>query len=181
MKGTIARGCGPHRAVLEALVERGDRSADTPAALDHLATCGGCERELTELALTVAALRRASRDVLAAPVPVVPAARIDALARRPDRRWSWRLELGGLLAGAAIAALVVIPGSPSVFPGWGDAAASRSVTSTWLAAETRIAATPDTRPFAAPAAVPPRYPDGLIRPRKEVLPTDATPRELEPT
>ena len=70
--------CRRHRPVLVDLVDHGERGPATPAALDHLATCRPCERELTELALTIAALRRAGA----------------AYRRAADR--------GGLVAGGAL-------------------------------------------------------------------------------
>ena len=72
----LAHACRPHRGVLEALVERGERGPTVGAALDHLETCATCERDLTELALTVAALRRAGRELRAAPVPEPSPARL---------------------------------------------------------------------------------------------------------
>jgi hypothetical protein len=47
--------------------------------------------------------------------------------------------------------------------------------------EHRLAVTPDTAPIAAVRSLPPRYPEGLLRPWKEVPTTDATARELEPS
>ena len=174
--------CRRHRRALEAFVDRGERGPTTPAALEHLARCAPCERELTELALTIVALRRAGRELRAAPVPVVPPARIEALTVRRRSPWSFRFQLGSMLAGTAIAALVVLPqvnrsehpASDALMPVRARAAA------TWQVAESRLAAAPDRPSFAAPSAVRPRYPEGLTRPWKEVFPTDATPREFEP-
>ena len=40
---------------------------------------------------------------------------------------------------------------------------------------------PDTASFSARGmTVPPRYPDGLLRPWKEVSPSDAIPRDRQP-
>lgn len=179
---TLARGCRPHRAALEALVEHGERDDATPAALDHLGICSTCEAELTELALTVSALRHVGRELRLAPVPAPSPRRVAALAAPRRGPWSWRLQVGGLLTGAAIAALVVLPRSSS--PAWsaGDAleSARPAVVATWRIAETRIAAEPDTPSFSAPGSVPPRYPEGLIRPWKEVAQNDATPRGFAP-
>jgi hypothetical protein len=176
----IARACRPHRPALEALVEHGERGPETPSALDHLGTCRTCERELTELALTVAALRHAGRELRAVPVPAPPSARIVALASARRSPWSWRLQVGSLLTGAAIAALVVIP---RMGPGTGGTITESirpPVTAGWRMAESRIAAEPDIPSFSVPGAVPPRYPEGLLRPWKEVSPSDATPREFRP-
>jgi hypothetical protein len=50
--------CVVHRPVLIDFVEHRAIGPDSPAALDHLARCGTCERDLSEVAQTVIALRR---------------------------------------------------------------------------------------------------------------------------
>jgi hypothetical protein len=178
-----ARACRPHRGVLEALVERGERGPGIAAALDHLESCATCERDLTELALTVAALRRAGRELRAAPVPDPAPARVAALAVPRRSGWSWRVQLGGLLTGAAIAALVVVPraGTGLAISSDGLEPGRPTVTASWRLAEAHLARTPDTASFSARGlSVPPRYPDGLLRPWKEVSPTDAVPRDRQP-
>lgn len=179
----LAHACRPHRGVLEALVERGERGPTVGAALDHLETCAACERDLTELALTVAALRRAGRDLRAAAVPQPSPARVAALAVPRRSGWSWRIQLGGLLTGAAIAALVVVPraGTGINVSSDGLEPARPSVTASWRIAEAHLARTPDTASFSARGlTVPPRYPDGLLRPWKEVPQSDAIPRDRQP-
>jgi hypothetical protein len=178
----LASACRPHRASLEALVAHGERGPATPAALDHLSTCVVCERDLTELALTVAALRRAGRELLAAPIPTPTRSSVAALTAPRKTGWSLRLQLGGLITGAAIAALVVVPRTSTAVRSTSDAEAfSRpAVTAVWRLAESRIAAEPDSPSFSAVSAVPPRYPEGLLRPWKEVASTDATPRAFRP-
>ena len=179
----LAHACRPHRGVLEALVERGERGPAIGAALDHLETCATCERDLTELALTVAALRRAGRELRAAPVPQPAPARVAALAVPRRTGWSWRMQLGGLLTGAAIAALIVVPRAGTPIPVSSDALepARPSVSASWRLAEAHLARTPDTASFSARGmTVPPRYPDGQIRPWKEVPQSDAIPRERQP-
>lgn len=178
-----SRACRPHRRLLEDLIERGERGPGTPAALEHLERCDACERELTELALTVATLRRAGRELRLAPVPRVGPARIAALARKRRSPWAWRLQLSSLLTGAAIAAVIV--GPQFSLPGRATSDAlvggQPAATATWRVAESRLAAAPDTPSFAAAGTLPPRYPEGLSRPWKEVFPTDATPPEFEPS
>jgi anti-sigma factor RsiW len=178
----LATACRPHRASLEAFVAHGERGPATPAALDHLSTCDACERDLTELALTVAALRRAGRELLAAPVPSPTRSSVAALAAPRRTGWSLRLQLGGLITGAAIAALVVVPRTSTPLRSTSDAEGiSRpAITAVWRLAESRIAAEPDTPSFSVVSAVPPRYPEGLLRPWKEVSSTDATPRAFRP-
>ena len=173
--------CRRHRRALEAFVDRGERGPGTPAALEHLARCAPCERELTELALTITALRRAGRELHAAPVPVIAPARVAALTARPRSPWSFRFQLGSLVTGAAIAAMVVLPqAGGSARPASDGLTPAQTTTAGWRVAEIRLAAAPDDPSFAALSALPPRYPEGLTRPWKEVFPTDATPREFEP-
>jgi hypothetical protein len=142
---------------------------------------------VTELALTIAALRRAGSAYRALHVPetapaVAPFARTLARARRgPD--WGRRLQLGSLLTSAGIAAMLVAPHVglmperpiPEAAPATKPAAVI-----TWQQAEQRLASTPDPGPRAV-VVLPPRYPEGLVRPWKEVPATDASPRELEPS
>jgi hypothetical protein len=178
----LASACRPHRDSLEALVAHGERGPATPAALDHLSACGACERDLTELALTVAALRRAGRELLAAPVPSPTRSSVAALAAPRKTGWSLRLQLGSLITGAAIAALVVVPRTTTALRSTSDAdeLSRPAVTAVWRLAESRIAAEPDKPSFSAVSTLPPRYPEGLLRPWKEVSPTDATPRVFRP-
>jgi hypothetical protein len=188
--GRPATSCRRHRPVLVDLVDRGERGPGTPAALDHLAVCGACERELTELALTIAALRRAGTAYRALRVPetapaaarLVPAGRAQATPlRKPD--WGRRLQLGSLLTSAGIAAMLVAPHVGLVpEPPITDAAPARkpAVVVPWQQAERRLAATPDPGSRAV-LVLPPRYPEGLLRPWKEVPAPDASPRELEPS
>ena len=180
---TLAHACRPHRGVLEALVERGERGPTVGAALDHLETCATCERDITDLALTVAALRRAGRELRSAAVPQPSPARVAALAVPRRSGWSWRIQLGGLLTGAAIAALIVVPRAGSGLTATTDALepARPGVTAGWRLAEAHLAMTPDTASFSARGmSVPPRYPDGMLRPWKEVPQSDAIPRERQP-
>ncbi len=177
--------CRLHRSVLVDLVDRGERGAGTAAALDHLDTCPPCEREITELALTIVALRRAGAAYRALDVPDAPP--VAAVAQRvmPRRRpWSWRMQLGGLMTSAAIAALLVAPrvgllplerSAPDRAPLHAPGVLS------WQAVEHRLAVSPDVASLAAVRSLPPRYPEGLIRPWKEVPATDAVARELEPS
>jgi hypothetical protein len=171
--------CARHLPALVDLVDRGERGPDTDAALDHLGGCGRCRDEVTELALTVAALRRVSTAYRAIPAPVI------ARPAVPERRrpWAWRAQLGGLITSAGIAALLVAPQI-----GLGPSGASFTVDApgrppapAWRSAEQRIAASPDTAPWAAASdSVIPRYPDGRLRPWKEVPSNDADARGLDP-
>ena len=180
--------CDRHRPALLDLVDRGERGDGIGEALDHLALCPACEREMTEVALAVHALRRVGREVRAAPVPVVGAERVARLATRRRDRWGWRLQLGSLAAGAALVAVVVAPRvGVGPAPAYTDSLMPdrpAAIATPWRAAEARVAAAPDSSPVSAPSAtgtLPPRYPEGHTRPWKEVLPTDATPREFSPS
>jgi hypothetical protein len=185
---TAAAACRRHRPVLVDLVDHGERGPATPAALDHLATCRPCERELTELALTIAALRRAGAAYRRLPVAEasLPAASIvvtNATAISRGRRARDRaFHLGGLAASAGIAALLVAPHvgfvPPRAIP---EAAPARpAAVVTWQQVENRLASSPDI-PSVAVVILPPRYPEGRTRPWKEVPSSDATARELEPS
>ncbi|HYO42070.1 MAG TPA: hypothetical protein VES19_02625 [Candidatus Limnocylindrales bacterium] len=176
--------CRAHRPVLVDLVDHGERGPATVVALDHVDTCVRCEREITELALTIAALRRAGAAYRALTVPDAPHAAAVARAVRPrPRPWPWRMQLGGLMTSAAIAALLVaprvglVPAQPAPVPVPLHPAGVVS----WQAVEHRLAITPDVAPVAAVRPLPPRYPEGLTRPWKEVPPADAAARELEPS
>ncbi|OGO59048.1 MAG: hypothetical protein A2V85_01435 [Chloroflexi bacterium RBG_16_72_14] len=180
-----ASPCDRHRPALLDLVDRGERGAATDPALDHLAVCRACEQELTQVALAVHALRRVGREIRAVPVPVVAAERVVRLATRRRDAWSWRLQLGSLAAGAAIVAVMVAPRvgvGPS--PAYTDSLMPdrpAAIATLWRAAEARIAASPDSSSVSATGTLPPRHPEGLLRPWKEVFPTDATPRGLVPS
>jgi anti-sigma factor RsiW len=180
--------CQRHRPSLLDLVDRGERGPGTAEALDHLAVCHACEQELTEVALTIAALRRTGSEVRAASVPAIPDADVRRLAVRPQGSprdsWSWRLQLGSLVAGAAIAAVAVAPWvgvGPRSSNGVSIVASHPVVNATWLGAEARLAARPDHPSRPATISVSPRYPEGLSRPWEEVPASDATPREFEPS
>lgn len=178
-----ATACDRHRPALLDFVDRGERGPGTPAALDHLATCDLCERELTEIALAIIALRRVRNEARAVPVPVPSSERVAHLVAGRADPWRWRLQLGGLLASAAIAAIIVAPRvgvGPSTDAAVSLMPARPAAAIIWRAAEDRIAAAPDSPPVAQAGTLPLRYPEGQSRPWKEVLPTDATPREFEP-
>jgi hypothetical protein len=174
--------CRRHRTALIDFVDRRERGPRTPAALDHLARCQRCEDDMAGYALTIVALRRAGRELAAVPVPVADVTRVVPPAPRPSG-WSWRLQVGGLLTCAAIVGLVVLPRPPSsTSPDAGALSEFRPApAAAWRLAESRLAARPDVRPMAAIGTLPPRYPDGLTRPWKEVPATDASQHGPEPS
>ena len=51
-------GCSAHRTALAAFVEQSERGPATDVAFEHLDRCRRCQAELTELLLTVHAVRR---------------------------------------------------------------------------------------------------------------------------
>lgn len=186
---TVADACRRHRPVLVDLVDHGERGPATPTALDHLAGCRACERELTELALTIAALRRAGAAYRRLPVADAPSRAVPnliaSLTLRPASRrhvGHRSLHLGGLVASAGIAALLAAPhvglvpsrATPETAP------ARPAAVTTWQRVEHQLASSPDIPPVAV-VILPPRYPEGRTRPWKEVPSSDATVRELEPS
>jgi hypothetical protein len=125
--------CVVHRPALVDFVERQALGPDSPAALDHLARCAPCERDLSEVALTVIALRRLGdhvRDVQA-PHDGWPTLRerIERSQRAADEAAGrFRRAFGSALVALAVVALVAIPsltgtvtsgidGSGAVVPG----------------------------------------------------------------
>ena len=180
MTGTLA--CRRHRAALLDFVDRRERGPKTPAALDHLERCDRCEREMAEYALTIVALRRAGRELAAVPVPATSAMRIRTAPGRD--RWSWRLQAGSMLTATAIAAVLIVPGLSSTRVDEVDPGSPVRVHTVepWRSAEARLAALPDTPSYAAiQQSLPQRYPDGRIRPWKEVPRSDAIPRAVKPS
>lgn len=176
--------CRAHRPVLVDLVDHGERGEGTAAALEHLDTCTPCEREITELALTIAALRRVGAAYRALEVPETPRPAVVARAVTARRRpWSWRMQLGGLATSAAIAALLVAPrvGLVPPRPAVERVPQHPAGVVSWQAVEHRLAVSPDVPPLGTVRTLPPRYPEGLTRPWKEVPATDAAARELEPS
>ena len=111
------------------------------------AACDRCRDEVTELALTVAALRRAGARATA-PLPVprrCPPGRRAAGAAPPVgvARRSWAASI----TSAGIAALLVVPPPASGVAratGRRGARPARRVTAHWRSAEQHIAAQPDT-------------------------------------
>lgn len=132
--------CVIHRPALVDFVERRALGPDSPAALDHLARCGRCERDLSEVAQTVIALRRlgARTGHIEVPADGWPTlrARIERSQRAADeaaRRF--RRVFGGAVVALAVVAMVAVPSlTGTVTSGLGDGLAlapgTRSVTAT---------------------------------------------------
>jgi predicted anti-sigma-YlaC factor YlaD len=176
--------CDRFRPTLLDFVDRRERGPATDAALDHLGWCEGCRRELTETALAIAALRRVGSELRAVPVPAMPSDGLARLVAGHRDPWRWRMQLGSLVASAAIAAVVVAPhvGLGPSGPSARQLTAPRTAVSiVWHAEEARIEASPDWPSYAAAVALPSRYPDSVLTPWKEVFLTDATPRGFTPS
>jgi predicted anti-sigma-YlaC factor YlaD len=169
--------------VLLALVDRRERGPATDVALDHLARCRPCETELTELALTIHALRQMGAEAAAAPLPDGAWPRIRARIERSRQRaretaWRWRLTLGGSIASALIVAAVVGPLSADV-GSWSSGAREPTGFSAFevevqeLVAESAFLAASRTGTLPAyvagdPSALIRIYPDGIRPDKKEV-------------
>jgi anti-sigma factor RsiW len=106
--------CVVHRPALVDFVERRALGPESPAALDHLARCGRCERDLAEVAQTVIALRRlgARAGAIEAPSDGWPTLR-ERLERSQraadDAARRFRRAFGGAVVAIAVVALVAVP------------------------------------------------------------------------
>jgi hypothetical protein len=165
------RPCADHQAALLAFVDRRERSAATPAALAHLDRCQSCERELADVALAVAAMRRLGHHVRdAEPTPEAWLRLRDRVTRRVDP-WQWRATLGGLASSAFLVALLIVPvtvGGPGAMPRQPDSAAAIRQESAYLA-NARIGTLHLDSPVAAVAgSVPVNLPREIRQVRKEV-------------
>jgi hypothetical protein len=142
--------CVLYRPALVDFVERQALGPDSPLALEHLARCASCERDLTEVAQTVIALRRMGERAAAVEVPsdgwATLRVRIERSQRAADdaaRRL--RRAFGGAVVAVALVVLVAVPSlnatlTPGLHDGLAAVPATRQVT-------------PDVRrydPFAQP-------------------------------
>lgn len=102
--------CARHRPALIDFVDRHERSAATRAALAHLERCRPCEDDLAGIVRTIAGLRRLAESLPAVePSPATwPTLRARLVARPEPRPAHWRYPIGGAVA-AAVVALLVIP------------------------------------------------------------------------
>jgi hypothetical protein len=185
----VRPSCRRHRPLLLDLAEHAERGPGTAEALDHMADCRACEQEVMGVVLTAAALRRAGAAYRSLPEPARrPMAPPPAAGGRG--RWAWRLQLGSLGTAAVVAALVVAPRVSPPEPPAAEPAVVHSVPAhapgfkSWRVAEQRLASRSDNGPIAVVVVpvgtLPPRYPDTLFRPWKEVAAPDASARVLEP-
>lgn len=117
--------CAAYRPALIDFVERHPLGPDSPAALDHLARCRSCERDLTEVTQTVIALRRIGERAGAVEAPsdgwTALRVRLERSQRAADdaaRRL--RRAFGGAVVAIALVVLVAVPSlNATVTPGSG--------------------------------------------------------------
>jgi hypothetical protein len=105
--------CVIYRPALLDFVERRALGPESPAALDHLARCERCERDLSEVAQTIIALRRLGERArqVEAPADGWPSLR-DRLERSQraadEAARRLRRAFGSAMVGIAVAAVVAI-------------------------------------------------------------------------
>ena len=177
--------CMRHRAALLGLVDPVERMPAADAALTHLERCVRCEADLTDLALTVHALRRAGAAAAAAEPPPGAWTRLRArieLSRRRGREaaWRWRLTLGGLVTGTLLVAVLVGPlaiqvrlGSAGVAEPTGYSAGEQARIAEGIESSFQITSRsgtlpPDRSTSSASSDAWRIYPDGIRPLRKEV-------------
>ena len=104
----MPRSCVVHRAALLDFVDGQPRTLASAAALSHLERCHACEEELAGIVRTIAGLRSLARSLDGVePGPESwPILRARVLHPEPSP-WRWNHSLGGLIATAAIALLVL--------------------------------------------------------------------------
>jgi hypothetical protein len=121
--------CAVFQAALIEFADRPVRTAATAAALAHLERCRSCEDELAGMVRTIAGLRSLAHSLDGVePAPEswpILRARVSHPERSP---WRWNNSLGGIVATAAIALLVLpwIGSSPVRQPTDGDMPAAFS-------------------------------------------------------
>jgi len=106
--------CVAFRPTLVDFVERRALGPDSPAALDHLGRCMRCERDLTEVAQTVIALRRLGARASAVEAPADGWAMLRERLERSQRAADdaarrFRRAFGGAVVAVAVVAMIAIP------------------------------------------------------------------------
>jgi anti-sigma factor RsiW len=170
----LRRPCADHRAALLDFVDRRERTEATAAALDHLERCRACERELTELALAIAALRRLQAHVACAEPAPDGWLRLQARITVPADPWRWRATLGGLATSALLVATFVMPvtiGAPATHDmglALADSPAAQVRETAYLASIRvgRLPSTPRVTPVVG--SIPAQLPPEIAEVRKEV-------------
>lgn len=186
-----ASACSRHRAALIDFVDRRECGPDTQLALDHVDRCGECAAEVTEIALAIHGLRRLGAEVARVEPPSDAWERLAGRVARPaPSPWHWRINLGGMVAGAMLVVALVGPLALrdtriteriEAFPPPVSTAASKAEL---LVEQNYINTVRAVRPPAVPAtpevggSVPRVYPDGYRPEQKEVNPEIAIGRPL---
>jgi hypothetical protein len=187
MSGIFRRHCRRHQEALLAFVDRRDVGPTTDAALAHLDRCDRCGAELEDVALAIHALRTIGREAALLEPPAGDWPALAARVRRPgDPAWRWRMPLAGLVATAAVVALLVGPGSvwrtrPVILQEAGTdpvLLADRRAESIRLERRYqryRVPITVVEQPAQPPSSFPPIYPDGWIPEHGTSQPADTAP------
>ena len=180
------RPCADHRAVLLDWVDRRGTGAGTRRALDHLARCTACERELAGVALAIVALRRMEAGLQAIEPPPDAWLRLRARLERPVDPWRWRASLGGLATSAMLVGVLVLPvtlggpAGPPQAPTMPGAIAQQLRETDYLAGVRDGSLPPTPRLTRDAGGVPRDYPDEIDEVRKEVPSDRLTGRPPEP-
>lgn len=103
-------GCATHRPALLAYAERSELGPDSSSAFEHLDRCRRCQADLTEVVLTVHAVRRALAEARAVDPPSDGWDRLRERVQRPVAgAWAARTSLAGLIVGAGLVAALIGP------------------------------------------------------------------------
>ncbi|MFL5679177.1 MAG: hypothetical protein ACJ77B_01095 [Chloroflexota bacterium] len=170
------RACDDHRAALLDFVDRRAVEPRTARALAHLDHCRDCERELSQIALALVALRRLRLDIESAEPASDGWDRLRArIQRRAVDPWRWRASVGGLAVSSMLVAVLLAPmsiGRPSIAqmapPAPGPAArAAARVEAAYLASIRAGTRAPETDE-SVDRSYPVNYPAEIREVRKEV-------------
>jgi hypothetical protein len=103
-------GCSTHRTALAAFVERSERGPTTEVAFEHLDRCRRCQAELTELLLTVHAVRRTLAEAGSVDPPPDAWVRLRGRVQGPvASAWGMRSTLASAVVGAGLVAALIGP------------------------------------------------------------------------
>jgi hypothetical protein len=187
MSGVFRRPCRRHQEALLAFVDRREVGPTTDGALAHLDRCDRCGAELVDVAQAIHAMRTIGREAAMLEPPAGDWPVLAARVRRPgEPAWRWRMPLAGLVASAAVVALLVGPGSvwrtrPVTMQEAGTdpvLLADRRAESIRLERHYqryRVPITVVEQPAYTPSSVPPIYPDGWIPEHGAHQPLDTAP------
>ncbi len=178
--------CADHQSALLDWVDRRATGPGTRSALEHLARCARCERELAEVALAIVALRRIEADLETVEPSADAWLRLRARVIRPVERWRWRASLGGLATSAMLAAVLVLPvtiggpAAPPQAPAVPGTVAQQLREFDYLSGVRDGSLPPSPRVARDAGSIPRAYPDEIAQIRKEVPSAKPTGRPPEP-